>query len=101
MLSLADAKAYLRVDFADDDALITALIAASKDHIETFLKRPIDSAAMTAANQWTVPKTIDIVQQMLVTHWYENRGIVGPANLKELPFTVKSLLTPYRLGIYQ
>lgn len=34
-LSLAEAKAFLRVDTADDDALIAALIAAARLHVET------------------------------------------------------------------
>ena len=36
ILSVADAKAHLRVDGADDDALITSLIEAAIDHVEGF-----------------------------------------------------------------
>jgi len=34
VLSLADAKAYLKVDFADDDALITSLISTAVAQVE-------------------------------------------------------------------
>jgi uncharacterized phiE125 gp8 family phage protein len=37
-LSLADAKAFLRVEHGDDDALIAALIAAARGHIEAFAR---------------------------------------------------------------
>ena len=34
-ITLADAKAHLRVDYADDDALITALIAVTREQAES------------------------------------------------------------------
>ena len=36
ILSLADAKAHLRVEVSDDDALITALINAAREKIEKY-----------------------------------------------------------------
>jgi len=40
-LSLADAKAYLRVQHADDDGLIAALIAAARSHVEAATRRAL------------------------------------------------------------
>jgi len=40
-LSLAEAKNFLRVDLADDDDLIFALIAAARLHIETQTRRAL------------------------------------------------------------
>ncbi len=37
-LSLIDAKAFLRVEHGDDDALIAALIAAARGHVEAFAR---------------------------------------------------------------
>jgi uncharacterized phiE125 gp8 family phage protein len=37
-LSLADAKAFLRVEHDDDDSVITALIAAARNHIEALTR---------------------------------------------------------------
>jgi uncharacterized phiE125 gp8 family phage protein len=43
-VSLADAKLHLRVDFTDDDALITALITAARQAAETITGRQIVTA---------------------------------------------------------
>lgn len=43
-LSLADAKLHLRVDFTDDDALITALISAARQAAEMLTGRQIVTA---------------------------------------------------------
>lgn len=43
-VSLADAKLHLRVDFTDDDALITALISAARQAAETITGRQIVTA---------------------------------------------------------
>lgn len=40
-LSLADAKAFLRVAHDDDDAVITALIAAARGHVEALTRRAL------------------------------------------------------------
>lgn len=40
-LTLAEAKSFLRVAHGDDDALITALIAAARAHVETATRRAL------------------------------------------------------------
>jgi len=40
-VSLADAKGQLRLSLADDDALITALIVAAREYVETFTHRAL------------------------------------------------------------
>ena len=48
-VSLAEAKLHLRVDIADDDALITALISAARQAAETITGRQIVTARW---NEW-------------------------------------------------
>lgn len=58
-LSLTDAKAHLRVDFTDDDALITAQIKAARRQVEAFTR----NALITQTVQWTwdaFPSTLSL-----------------------------------------
>ncbi len=38
-LSVAEAKTYLRLDHAEDDALLSTLIAAARSHIESVTRK--------------------------------------------------------------
>jgi uncharacterized phiE125 gp8 family phage protein len=54
VVSLADAKAHVRVDHADDDAYITGLVAAATDYVE--FRNTICIGAQTLAaecDQWS------------------------------------------------
>jgi uncharacterized phiE125 gp8 family phage protein len=65
-LSLAEAKAFLRVETADDDALIAALIAAARLHVET------RAGLALIAQEW----------RMVFDRWQDNGRItVRPAPL--------------------
>ena len=47
-VTLAEAKAHLRVDISDDDALISAIIKASREFVEEYLDRSL------VHTQWTL-----------------------------------------------
>jgi uncharacterized phiE125 gp8 family phage protein len=49
VISLAEAKAHLRVDWEEDDDLIAALVLTAQDHVERFTARVLTERAMEAA----------------------------------------------------
>lgn len=58
-LSLADAKAAMKVAFSDDDALITKLIVSAREWLENYTGRQLR------------PKTMKVVVEMTAYEWYE------------------------------
>lgn len=71
MVTLKEAKKYLRVDFADDDVFIKKLITASRKYIKNIV---VD---------YKSNELLDIAQLLLIEHWYYNRSILGrvPKNI--------------------
>lgn len=65
-VSLAEAKAHLRVDIADDDTLISGLIVAARQQVETRLRRAL------------VTQTWDLFLDYFPGRWHWHRsGHVG------------------------
>jgi uncharacterized phiE125 gp8 family phage protein len=174
-LALADAKAFLRVEHADDDDVIAALVAGARIHIEAQTRRalitqswrlvrdawpadgriaaaPAPLRSVTAARvykddgtttdidtqafvldtasapgviafaPWSlaqpgravggieiefeagygdtaadVPEPLRQALRLLLSHWYENRGLVADHVVALLPATVAALIAPYRV----
>jgi uncharacterized phiE125 gp8 family phage protein len=175
-VALADAKAYLRVEHSDDDAVISALIAGARSHVEAQTRRalitqswrlvrdtwpgdgriavvPSPLRQITAARvyrldgstqtldlqafvsdlsatpsiisflSWSLPVPgrpvagieIDVevgygnapsnapeplwqAIKLLVSHWYENRGVIAVGQtVAVLPLAVAALIAPYRV----
>lgn len=167
-VSLDEVKQYLRVDFTDDDTLITFLIRTAREYCEQILnaslvekrseyylnefpaenyikipKPPLvtvesvtikdsegientfndyvvvenefEESKILATNGWpnielypanpikitytagysTVPEPIKMAILLLITHWYENREIIGQTT-SQINFSVNALLSPYR-----
>lgn len=70
VVTLQTAKAHLRVDFSDDDALITSYIDAAEAHASDYLNR-----ALTPWDATGNPVPQSVVQAILlaVGDFYENR----------------------------
>lgn len=83
---LEEVKDYLRIDGADEDSFIMSLILAAKQYIK-------------GGTGCTVDETNDLHKlavNLLVTHWYENREVVGKANA--LAFSLQSIFLQMTYG---
>lgn len=87
MVTLAAAKAHCRVEHCDDDASITAMIAAATDHLASV---GVDMKADP------VPPAVDHAVLMLVGHFYEHREAVSDVKTAAVEIGVDRLIQPYR-----
>lgn len=91
MLTLEQAKLHLRVDHADDDTYITALVAVAQEYIQGVL-----TPAPTDVTPSPVPPPVTETQRqaarLMVGHWYTNREAASEKALSEVPMAVRMLL---------
>lgn len=81
IVSLKEAKQYLRIDGDYDDELIKSLILAAEVYLKNATGIEYDSANSLAR----------LFCLVMITDWYENRTQVGAVSDK-MRFTVQSLL---------
>lgn len=89
IISLEEAKLYLRVDGDEEDTLITDFITASEEICEGILRYPLSELD-------TVPDTVDTVKQAVLfaaANMYENRENF---EIKEVLDIMTRLLFSYR-----
>ncbi|MGI6449034.1 MAG: head-tail connector protein [Desulfitobacteriia bacterium] len=65
IVTLEEAKAYLRVDHTEEDALIESLINAAESYLVNATSKTFDSTNHLAR----------LFCLTLITDWYENRGL--------------------------
>lgn len=94
-ISLNEVKVYLKIEDNEEDTLLDILIKAAISFCETKLNRPILDSNMTTENTWVVAEEIRIAIYMLITHWYENRSLIGQIT-NEIDFSVSAILKPHR-----
>ncbi|ALC92065.1 hypothetical protein AM500_21400 [Bacillus sp. FJAT-18017] len=96
LITLEDAKSYLRDTPPEDDKFIKdLLIKAARSFCETKLKRPLLAEKMTDETRWDIPEEVIVAMYMLIAHWYENRGVLGRVE-GEIAFSVNALIGPYK-----
>jgi len=85
MVDLASAKLFCRVDHDDDDAVITAAIAAATDHLESI---GVDASSSP------VPPAVEHAILMLTAFFYDHRD-----DTEAKPHgVIDRLISPYREG---
>ncbi|MDX0623485.1 phage gp6-like head-tail connector protein [Sinorhizobium medicae] len=85
-VSLADAKAHLRISFTADDAYITGIVEAAEDYVES----------VGVAFATPIQPAVRHVVLLIVSHFYNNREAVTVEAINAMPFGVNALLQPYR-----
>jgi uncharacterized phage protein (predicted DNA packaging) len=87
IVTLDEAKQWLRVDTNDDDVLIQSLIASSEQYLK-------EATGVTYDNKNELAKLFCLT---LISDWYENREMVGKAS-DVIRYTVNSLLMQLTYG---
>jgi uncharacterized phage protein (predicted DNA packaging) len=82
IVSLDEVKTWLRVDFTDDDALLTTLINAAEQYLKNATGITYDSTNHLAK----------LFCMTLISDWYENREMIGKATYQTRPI-IQSILT--------
>ncbi|MCX4275821.1 MAG: head-tail connector protein [Candidatus Gastranaerophilales bacterium] len=79
---LETVKAYLKIDFSQEDKLIETLINAAKRLI-------LDT---TDVDYNEADETYKLLVCYLVAHYYENRQAVSEKNMEVMPYTIQHLM---------
>jgi len=86
VISIEEAKKYLRVDNSDEDTLITDMINSAEEICEGILRFPLTEFDK-------VPETVKVAVLFIVSNMYEKRD---EADMKEVIELVTRLLFSYR-----
>lgn len=89
-VTLDTAKSYLRVDFSDDDALISGLIVSA----ETLVR---EVTRLNDEELLPYKEIVEIAELFTIAYLYEHREEADHKNLTE---TVKYLLFPIRKEVF-
>jgi uncharacterized phage protein (predicted DNA packaging) len=82
IVSLDEVKNWLRIDFSEDDALLTTLISAAEKYLKNATGNTFDSSNELA----------QLFCLVLIADWYENREMIGKATDQTRPI-IQSILT--------
>lgn len=80
VLTVEEAKKYLRVDGDEEENLITSFVIAAEIYIQNATRQDVKLDSVLAK----------LAARILISHWYENREAVGKA--EQLAFSLQSIL---------
>lgn len=89
LVTLPEAKEYIRVTHDDEDRLIESLVAAASEAIREVADRWVDTGE--------TPERLRLAALMLVADWYDLRGASSEGKpVTPLPHGVSWLVAPFR-----
>lgn len=93
IVTLDEMRSYLRLDDnTEEDILIESLLLTAEEYLKS-------ATGFTFALK--VPETAKLIVKLLVSHWYENRGIVTYSPTNKISFTVDTLLAQLRYSHHE
>ena len=84
MLELQSIKEFLRIDTDADDKLLQSFSIAAEEYLKESCGEKVNLVSQRAT----------LVQQMLISDWYENRSLYSKGNYSQ---TINSILMQLRL----
>lgn len=92
IVTIDEAKAYLRVDHDDDDQVIERIIVSAREYVETATGLEIYLEGDSPPAQ-PIPSRAVLAILLLTSHWYDTREVVvvGQA-ANEVPYSVRRIL---------
>ena len=79
-MNIDELKEYLKVDYTDEDSTISGLQIAAEEYLTN-----------AGINNDYSKELYKLGVKLLVSHWYDNRTILGKAD--KLPFNIDSIIT--------
>jgi uncharacterized phage protein (predicted DNA packaging) len=89
LITIDEARAWLRLDGEEEAAVIADLILAARLHVEQATGLTLDDGA-------EVPAPLRQAMLMLVGHWFMAREATAEGHLEAVPHGVAALIAPYR-----
>lgn len=94
-VDLALFKKHVRADdFADDDDYLRHLLDTAEQSVVRATNRSAEELSEMGGG--SLPTTLTHAVMMLAAHWYNQREGVSTSQMSEVPYTIQSLVKPYR-----
>ena len=95
-MDLALLKQHVRADdFSDDDVYLAHLLEAAEAWVIGSTNRTRAELAEIGGGD-ELPPTLQQAVLLVAGHWYNQREAVGAGQMSEVPYTLQSLIKPYR-----
>lgn len=93
-IDLAFTKEYLKVDYEDEDLILTSLIEAAKSYVDTMLGFKVK---VNWPYRDDIPDELTIACLMIIAHWFDNRQMQTSGTLgDEIAFAVSAIIDAHK-----